>query len=157
MGRVALIAAKDFVDVSTIREVVLAAPEGTEFVIRSREAVRDPEAPPPEPGKQHKTLPLLDVLRELGIEPEVMELDPELKWAYMVADEEISGDYRSQVRDERIKNECDRVIVFRTPDTKTLDSFANREWYHEKMWPHIRTIERGTKAKKTHKKGRAVQ
>lgn len=155
--RVALIVARDFAELQEICAVVEAAPEGVKFVIRAGEAVRDPAAPPPEPGKLHKTVPLLNILRDLSITPEVMELDPALKWSHkMSSGEEISGDRRSEVRDERIKVECDRVLVFRTPQTKTLENYRGKDWLFEKLWPHVRTIERGEQAKKKHRKGRPV-
>ena len=38
-----------------------------------------------------------------------------------------------------------------------LDAYQGKEWYHEKLWPHIRVIERGKKAAKKYTKGRHEQ
>ncbi len=66
-----------------------------------------------------------------------------------------SVDDRSTLREQELISCCSRVIVFKTPQTQTLDGFSDPYGVHD----HIRVLERGKKKKtaQKYKKGKSLE
>jgi hypothetical protein len=69
-------------------------------------------------------------------------------WMY---GEENKRDDRSVVRENEILNRCNRIILFTTPSTKTLDAFQS-----EVHASKVRTLERGATPVKKRRKGKVM-
>lgn len=97
---------------------------------------------------RERDAPARETLDELGIEPVLATLNPYYKFTLG----DTIRDHRSGVRDCEILRLCTRVIVFRTPDTKTLEEYADPLWSSK-----VRVIERGKKKAVRRKKGKSLE
>ena len=101
-------------------------------------------------------------LEGLGLEVETLPLDPRwkmpggkavvAKFGYEVGDDVPPFDKRKLMRDLKLIDSCDRVIVYRDVNS------ATSKWWTESghRTDHIRVVEHGTKTKR-YKKGRKPQ
>lgn len=146
---VGIICASDFPDLAIVGEVIAVGadrdPE-TVWVVRKRDKIA------------------VEALEALSQEYVEAGLNPWFKHSHTASElvedtpgrrrysfELKSADNRASVRESEIVRLCTRVIVFRTPNTSTLDFF--NDGYG--LWDHIRVIERGKKAKKKYRKGKS--
>lgn len=125
---VALVCASDFPDPQLVVDVVasgVARGEPIKWVCRDRDLIAKA------------------ALLRNEIEPIFAKLNP----AY--AGEEF--DRRSEVREEEIMRISDRVLLFKTPTTQTLNGFTSERM--QLVWPDkTKVIERGAAAKKKYAK-----
>ncbi len=130
---VALLSSDKFPEPELIDEVIrqgLRKPQPIVWVVRDRDKV---------------TRNALDRVQQPYV---LATLNPFFQWKYS---DENTGDKRSEVRESELLTRCNRLILFTTPTTKTLDEFLDPLWEGK-----VRVIQRGQQAKKTYRKGKSL-
>ncbi len=150
---VGIICASDFPDTALVGEVIAVGvdrdPE-TVWVVRERDKIA------------------VEALEALSQEYVSAGLNPVFKYTMCRShlEPDLAGrskfhfnvrcvDDRATLREQELIGCCSRVIVFKTPETKTLDGFSDPYGVHD----HIRVLERGKKKKtaKKYKKGKSLE